>query len=187
MNIFKKAAATFLVVLFCVAAVLVGRVYLSGPRYGLTARDWARARGNPEAPVWIVEYTDLSSRQCVESGRYLASVAADPLSVFYQVRFLAKDRSALDTVLRFECAARQGKFWPFHDAWLKNQAARINGKKLAECLRRPEIEEAIRDETKKAEALGIRSIPTYFVNGKKVSGLADLKKLFDAKFSWESV
>ena len=78
-------------------------------------------------------------------------------------------------------ADRQGKFWEFHDELYKNYN-RLNDQKIDEIAKQlqlnetefkayqknPEIAAQIRRDYEEGIRLGIRGVPTVFINGKKI-------------------
>ena len=78
-------------------------------------------------------------------------------------------------------AHRQGKFWEFHDELYKNYN-RLNDQKIDEIAaklqlnqtefkanqKNPEIAAQIRQDYEEGIRLGIRGVPTVFINGKKM-------------------
>ncbi len=78
-------------------------------------------------------------------------------------------------------AGRQGKFWEFHDELYKNYN-RLNDQKIDEIAKQlqlnetefnayqknPEIAAQIRRDYEEGIRLGIRGVPTVFINGKKM-------------------
>ena len=78
-------------------------------------------------------------------------------------------------------AHRQGKFWEFHDELYKNYN-RLNDQKIEEIAKtlqlnetefkayqkNPEIAAKIRRDYEEGIRLGIRGVPTVFINGKKM-------------------
>jgi protein-disulfide isomerase len=78
-------------------------------------------------------------------------------------------------------AGRQGKYWEFHDALFKNHN-NLNNEKINEIARQlglndaefqqdqknPEYMEQIRQDYQEGIRLGIRGVPTVFINGKKM-------------------
>jgi protein-disulfide isomerase len=78
-------------------------------------------------------------------------------------------------------ANRQGKFWEFHDALYRNYN-RLNDQKIDEIAKQlqlnetefkayqknPEIAAQIRRDYEEGIRLGIRGVPTVFINGKKM-------------------
>jgi len=78
-------------------------------------------------------------------------------------------------------ADRQGKFWEFHDELYKNYN-RLNDQKIDEIAKQlqlnetefkayqknPEIAAQVRRDYEEGISLGIRGVPTVYVNGKKM-------------------
>jgi protein-disulfide isomerase len=78
-------------------------------------------------------------------------------------------------------AGRQGKFWEFHDELYKNYN-RLNAQKVDEIAKQlqlnqtefeehqknPAIVAQIRQDYEEGISLGIRGVPTVFINGKKM-------------------
>jgi protein-disulfide isomerase len=87
-----------------------------------------------------------------------------------------------------ECAADQDKFWEYHDLLFESQAGENQGafskdrlKALAgaldldqtafdECLDSGKHAETIRRESQAASQLGVRSTPTFVINGQPITG-----------------
>lgn len=195
----KKTLATFFALVFCVAAVQAGR-YFTSPKGKLVfdKRATARAKGNPNAPIWIVEYVDFQCRTCRLGSAVLKDfVARHPGKVYLQVKFrplVITHPYALKSAIYAECAANQGKFWPFYEALFDHQdewkdsfetddlftayarAAGINPKQLTACVADPETKKRVVAEKDEAMDLGVRSTPTFFINGNMVVGLEALKE-----------
>ncbi len=87
-----------------------------------------------------------------------------------------------------ECAAEQGKFWPYHDllfATLKKrqgvdylQLARslgLNGKKFETCLKTGKYREVVKAMRAEAESLGLQGTPTVFVGPFKLANPFDVE------------
>ena len=78
-------------------------------------------------------------------------------------------------------AGRQGKYWEFHDELYKNYNI-LNDEKINEIAKQlglnetefqqeqknPEILEQIRQDYEEGIRLGLRGVPTVFINGKKM-------------------
>lgn len=85
-----------------------------------------------------------------------------------------------------ECAAEQGAFWPYHDKLMENQGPRNSGGfskpnlvrlagelglrtgEFATCLDSDRHAARVMAETEEGRKRGVRSLPTLFVNGRKV-------------------
>jgi protein-disulfide isomerase len=97
-----------------------------------------------------------------------------------------------------ECAADQGKFWPYHDALFAAQNGENRGafsvanlKKMAgnvglepdafgSCLDSGKFKSAVEQEKASGESLGIKSTPTFFVNGQRIVGVQPYSVFKDA-------
>jgi protein-disulfide isomerase len=90
-------------------------------------------------------------------------------------------RFALKAAMAARAAGRQGKYWEFHDELYKNYSG-LNDEKINEIARQlglnetefqqdqksPEILEQIRQDYEEGIRLGLRGVPTVFINGKKI-------------------
>ena len=83
------------------------------------------------------------------------------------------------------CVNEQGvdKFWKFHDLAFKNQDkldeaslekyAKESGadmKKYGECFKAKKYSEFVRKDMEYGETIGVKSTPTFFINGQLVAG-----------------
>src|SRR6266567_532977 len=93
-------------------------VLLSAPRVEV-AHDPARLRGNPKAPVMIVEFSDYQCPYChsVEpTVKELLAKYGDKVSLSYRdFPLTAIHSQALIAAEASRCALEQGKFWEYHD------------------------------------------------------------------------
>ena len=201
----KKILATVFVLVFC-AAFVQGLRLLTGPKgkFLLDRRVASRAKGNPGAPVWIVEYVDFQCGTCRLASVVLHEyLERTPSQIYLQVRFrplVITHLYALKSAIYAECAASQGKFWPFYDLLFQHQdqwkdsldadglfvsyarEAGLDTKKLELCVSNPEAKKKVIAENDEAMDLGIRSTPTFFINGKLVVGLEALKEELSVHF-----
>ncbi|MBI5651178.1 MAG: thioredoxin domain-containing protein [Chloroflexi bacterium] len=87
-----------------------------------------------------------------------------------------------------ECANEQGKFWEYHDKVFENQGGENKGayakpvlKRFAKeigldsakfdpCLDQDKYLAKVRADTAKAQQMGVRSTPSFFINGKFLEG-----------------
>ena len=87
-----------------------------------------------------------------------------------------------------ECAADQDAFWEYHDKLFDSQSSENQGafnkdnlKRFAaelgldtaafdECLDSGKYTSVVKNETQATQALGVRSTPTFLINGKPVIG-----------------
>ena len=89
----------------------------------VTAEDWIR--GNPDAPITIVEYADFQCPACVNFAAYVhALIDAFPTSIRHVFRHFPlpspSDKSNI-AALATEAAGAQGGFWEMHDLLFQTQ------------------------------------------------------------------
>jgi protein-disulfide isomerase len=127
-----------------------------------------------------------------------------PDKIYYQLRFYPLVKShphAFKSAFYAECAARQNKFWKFHDLLFENQSfwsqvpepdpifhdlarqAGMNLKNLDACLENPQTKKSVLDEKDEGASMGVRRTPTFFVNGRPVIGTQALQQELDSYFS----
>jgi len=144
--------------------------------------------GRDDAPVTIIEFTDL---QCPYCARY-ASQTFPRLKREYvdtgKLRYTSRDlplpfhRLALPAAVASRCAGEQGRFWEYREALFASQSllgtapyGRIAGElgldveRLEACRSSGEQESGVRADLTLAAQHGIRSTPT-FVIGRVVNG-----------------
>ena len=63
--------------------------------------------------------------------------------------------------------------------------AGIDTARLAACVSDPAAKMAVLEERERARSLGLKSTPTFFINGKKVVGVQSLHEELDAYFKEE--
>lgn len=201
----KKIAATLLILIACYASVK-GLRYLTGPKGKILMdrRVSSRAKGNPGAPLWIVEYIDFQCETCGRASSILReTLEKHPSQIYLQARFrpLVLSREfALKSAIYAECAASQGKFWPFYDIlferqkdWVSSSSPDdlfhsyakelgLNVKKLDICVQDEAVKKRVIAEKDEAMDLGVKSTPTFFMNGKMVVGLEALKEELNVAF-----
>lgn len=81
------------------------------------------------------------------------------------------------------CAGEQGKYWEMHDRMFANQQALmvptlkqhaaalgLDTAKFDQCLDSGKYAQAIADDLKLGEKLGVQSTPTVYINGRPVVG-----------------
>jgi protein-disulfide isomerase len=105
-------------------------------------------------------------------------------------------RFAVKAAMAARAAGRQGKYWEFHDELYKNYSG-LNDEKINEIAKQlglnetefqqdqknPEILEQIRQDYEEGIRLGLRAVPTVYINGKKLRQLdmASLEAAIDAE------
>jgi len=181
------------------------RWYMSQPVVPVP-RDGGHARGDTDAPVRIVEYSDFECGHCAKFHRSLAAVlrrsGRDIQVVFHHFPLdsacnpkmtVPLHREACSAAVGAECAAEQGEFWAYHDMLFENQqhlgrqslvayASKLglDIARFTACLDDAEVLARVQADIKKATALGVDSTPTIFINGRMLKGSLEPDALNDA-------
>ena len=152
----------------------------------------APVRGQPQAPVTIIEFSDLQCPFCARvtpTLRELMKQYPDQVRwVFknFPLDFHADSPLAHSAVL---AAGRQGKFWEMHDLIFANQHNLKRDNLLAEArslnldlvrftadLDSADIKKQLEADKKEGEGLGISGTPSFLINGKPFSGALPLEQ-----------
>ncbi|MBL4687642.1 MAG: thioredoxin domain-containing protein, partial [Nannocystaceae bacterium] len=145
----------------------------------------APIRGRADAPVTIVMYSDFECPYCLQGHQTMAALAD---AYRNQIRFAYKPyplpfhAQAIYAALAVRSAQAQGKFWKFHDRLYQQEGlspqilaryAMESGMDV-EALRRDlaalEYGPEVSRDMRQARRLGVDSTPTFFVNGREMSG-----------------
>jgi len=177
-------------------------ILIPPPRIDVVA-DVERLRGNPSAPVSVVEFSDFQCPYCQKSEAVLRELLAKykgkvnfsyrdfPLGDVHPQAQLAAEAS--------RCAGEQGKFWEFHDLLFENQSKleraslledaqelRLDARRFASCLNsgryKPQIEQDVQDGLR----AGVTATPGFFINGIFLGGAqpaATFEKVIDEELS----
>jgi protein-disulfide isomerase len=191
----NKTLSTLVIVLVLAGLVMGVKIFLAPNKPQINVQE-ARAKGNPQARVKIVEFIDFQCPACAYGIKYLKTFFAQhPNDIYLQVRYFPltnMHRHAMISALYSECAARQGKFWELDDLMIPQQsqwaqlispepvfqamAAQVGMdiNQLNSCLASDDARKVINDEKSLGQSLGIASTPTYFINNKMVVGTKSL-------------
>lgn len=161
------------------------QVSLEAPRVPLNVPAAAPALGPTNAPVTIVEYLDYQCPFChraeavVEQvlGRYPGRVR------FVHRDFLLGKPRSLAAARAARCAGEQGKFWEYHrslltaagdmsDEDLRSRAASmgLDAGRFSSCAASGRYDADINSSTESGHAVGIDATPTFFINGRRLTG-----------------
>lgn len=155
--------------------------------------DPARVKGDPNAPVTIVEFADFQCPYCQRSEAALKEVLAKygsrvklawedfPLSEIHSHAEKAAEAA--------RCAGDQGKYWEYHDSLFADQSkldeasltARANTLHLDQatfqsCLDSGKFKSQVEADRQAGIKLGISGTPSYFVNGVFASGVQSVEE-----------
>jgi protein-disulfide isomerase len=163
------------------------QMFLDPPRIKVNSED-TRARGPQTAPVTIVEFADF---QCPFCGRTAETIKQLEQTYAGQIRVVFRDfpldfhQNAAKAAEAASCAQDQGKFWQMHDklfanqtnlkvADLKKYAAEIglDPDQFSQCLDAAKYSKKWQADRDEGISYGISGTPTFFVNGRMLSGAA---------------
>ena len=157
------------------------------PEFAVDVKD-APFYGNKNAKVTIVEYSDFQcpfSKQGSKVIKKIKESYGDSVRIIHKNFPLPFHKFANNMAQAGLCAWDQGnkKFWPFYESLYQNQTladdkslvdlAGKSGLKVAqfsECLKSKKYKQKIDSQIQEANDLGIKSTPTFYVNGKIISG-----------------
>jgi protein-disulfide isomerase len=152
----------------------------------------AYALGPENAPITIVEFSDFQCPYCRRWHEqvYEPLLAAYPGKIRMVYRHLPLTSIHPDAFPAAEaamCAGEQDAFWPYHEKLFSNEALgsevytryaeelSLNMNAFESCMIGHKYQEAIQSDIDFAFNLGIRSTPTFFVNGLAIVGAQPLE------------
>lgn len=165
--------------------------------------DPSRVRGNPEAPVTIVEFSDYECPFCRGSEEVIRTVLAkygDKVKLAYRDFPLRQIHPhSLAAAEASRCASEQGKFWQYHDLLfsLPNKldaaglldharAVGLNEAQFLSCLNTEKFKSAVDADVKAGSNARVSGTPAFFINGIFVPGAqspAVLEKTIDSELA----
>jgi protein-disulfide isomerase len=165
------------------------------------AHDPARVRGDVNAPVTIIEFSDFQCPFCKTAQPTLNSILAKYKGrvklAFLDFPLQEIHPQAESAAEAARCAGEQGKFWEFHDALFSDQAklkpsdlaahARALGldeKAFQTCLASGKYKEKIEADIQEGVRAGVGGTPAFFINGVFLNGAqpqAEFEKIIDSQ------
>ncbi len=156
--------------------------------------DWMK--GNPDASVIVVKYSDFQCPAC----RFYASMddrmsqeMADDVLFIYRHFPLRNFRYSMLAARYTEAAGRQGAFWQMHDLIFINQqrwarsddgeeifrifaeSLELDMDQLQQDLEDPTLMDRIESDYRDGQRLGVRAVPTIFINGEILQGVGSIE------------
>jgi protein-disulfide isomerase len=186
----SKRLLTGVIVFSVIVIVLIVKLLVS-VRPQVESAESFRIKGNRDAKIRVVEYTDFQCPACAKAAELVAEVfEKNPNKIFLEIRHfpLRRHKFARRAAAYTECAGAQGQFWPLHNDLFKTQgnwqkmsevdgyfsqlavSQGVNGEKLAACLKGSDIDSTIDKDVESGKSKGVNSTPTFFVNEKMVVG-----------------
>jgi protein-disulfide isomerase len=161
-------------------------IFLQKPKVQV-AYDPARLRGDPKAPVVIVEFSDFQCPYCQSVQPTLKALLAKyegRVSLAYRdlpVRDIHPQAELAAEASR--CAGEQGKFWEYHDLLFANQnkldrpglvdlahGLKLDEKQFDSCLSSGKYTPQIEQDRQLGLRAGVGGTPGFFINGNLLSG-----------------
>lgn len=150
--------------------------------------------GDPKAPVSLVEFGDYESEACAKAHEVVKAVLeAFPNEVKFVFRHFPllkihqKAHKAAEASL---AAAQEGKFWEMHNELFANRHSLgvislkghardvgVKSKKFLEELINGHYGVYVQDDLKEGLELGVTTVPSFFINGKRFEQEPTLKNL----------
>ncbi|MEK7404822.1 MAG: thioredoxin domain-containing protein [Acidobacteriota bacterium] len=168
------------------------------------AYDPARVKGDPNAPVTIVEFSDFQCAYCKNTqttlkniltkynGRVKLAYMDFPLREIHPLAQTAAEAA--------RCAGEQGKFWEFHDALFADQsklreadlaaharALGLDEKSFQSCLASGKYKPKVEADLQEGSKAGVAGTPGFFINGVFLSGAqpqAEFEKIIDTQLGF---
>lgn len=146
-------------------------------------------KGNPEASVTLVEYSDFQCPACASFQPVLKTLLdeyGDKLRFEYRHYPLPMHQFAMQAAVAAEAAGQQGKFFEYHDAlfinqkqWSTSAAPNVFFVQYAKDLgldvetferhmKSSVLRDAVREDMNEAREEGLTGTPTFFLNGERM-------------------
>jgi len=148
------------------------------------------SKGASEAPVTIVEFSDFSCSACRAAQPRIAELleeTGDEVRLVYRHFPLRPEGGLFAAAVASECAHRQGRFWPMHDLLFAHQGeftdeiledyadqAGLDRGQFDQCRKSEDAAAVVREDRAAGSRWGVSGTPTFFVNGRRVTGLPGL-------------
>jgi protein-disulfide isomerase len=167
------------------------------------AYDPARVRGNPQAPITIVEFSDFQCPFCQRADgtvKELLSKYKGRVKLAYRDFPLSQIHSrAQEAAEASRCAAEQGKFWEYHDLLFSQfgkldrptlvehaRSLKLDAKSFEDCLSSGKHSSEVERDQQEGTEAGVNGTPAFFINGVFLSGAqpaAAFEKIIDEELA----
>lgn len=146
-------------------------------------------RGDPDAPVTIIEFGDYQCPSCAQfATQYKPLVELNFVEpgtakfVFYDLPIVSLHAHAFVAARAARCAGDQGRYWEFHDALFRNQSAwasrsspvgafldyaeglEMDAGALEACIESEEHADVVTANMELAQRLGVNGTPTILIS-----------------------
>jgi protein-disulfide isomerase len=178
------------------------KVMLDAPRYTVPTTAADPVRGNPSAPVTIIEFSDYQCPFCARVNPTLAKVRetyGDRVKIIFKDYPLPNHPQAPKAAEAARCAGEQQKYWEMHDAMFANQRALevpmlkqtaraigLEGGAFDQCLDSGKYTKTVQSGSELGNRMGVNSTPTLYVNGRPLIGampFENFKQIIDEELA----
>lgn len=158
--------------------------------------------GSDSAKVKLVEFSDLQCPACLAAEPIIKAIRAlnnPQVQLIYRHFPLPQHSHSKEAAYFSEAAAEQGKFWQMHDRLFETQdkwsalsdatdffmdlvkELNLDEEKVKQGLIKESFKQKIDEDITEAQALGVNSTPTFFINGQKLNlkGFEDINTLIN--------
>lgn len=168
-----------------------------------TVEEWHRYAedahriGRDDAAITVLEWGDYECPYCRSSASHLRNALTQgDIALVYRHLPLPGHPRAYSAAIAAECAGEQGRFWAYHDHLYTNDTwqrdRRTDAEVFESIAQSAEVEDPeafrrcfeteapagkINSDIAAANELGIRSTPSFLVNGQKYIGAMDSVRL----------
>lgn len=183
------------VIVGIIAVVLFGgAIWYSGvasekSNEGVSVSAEPHIKGNPDAAVTLVEYSDFQCPACAAFQPVIEQLLAsygDKIRFEYHHYPLPIHNFAQQAAVAAEAAGQQGKFFEMHDRLFLNQQEwstsatpqaffikyatelGLDEEKFKTHLRSSILRDAVREDLRQAQSLQLTGTPSFFLNGEKM-------------------
>jgi len=166
----------------------------SAPSILLVSLDDDPVKGDPNAPVTVIEFSDFQCPYCLSFYTNTLPALQENYINTGKIKLVYRDLpidslhpNARPAHIAAECADEQGKFWEYHDVLFENQG-QWNGLSLADlrsqlnqyatsmglnsasfdsCLSSPSMANEVNADLLQASQYGASGTPTFFIGNEK--------------------
>lgn len=152
------------------------------------------SKGQPNAPVVIMEFADFQCPACGDFSRFSEPLLEEHIAngtvrfVWYDYPLVEIHANAMLASRAGRCANEQNQFWPYHDyvfgqqtQWAEQrnpvnlfigyaEQAGLDRNAFATCLRSDKYQKEVSESRQLGSTLGVSGTPTLFVNGRRLEG-----------------
>lgn len=157
----------------------------------ISKNDWIR--GNPNAKVTIIEFSDFQCPACRAYEPWIENLLRDypkDVRLVYKYFPLSQHKNGIPAVQAAEAAGMQGKFWGMHDLLFAKQddwaesdnpldlfkqyakSLNLDVDKFQKDYNSKGIQTKIQQDQNEGITIGLEATPTFVINGKIISNPA---------------